>query len=223
MEKRSIVKIVCGSVVVATAVAMGLSAQAQNLLVDPTLYTVGVSGWEEPNPIPLPSGIGGGWAVFNGYSTFAYAPPGCSFSAFFWENTWNPGGIYQILPAVAGDTYTLNAQWMDTANADWATPVIMQLNFYDPTGTDQLASYGNWEAGPGTVGVWSTPAGGATVATAPAGTGLVEVYLMYMDSDSGAQGMYVGNASLTAVPEPSTIALVVCGLLGALVIRRRMA
>jgi len=216
--------IIYGAVAVAAAVALSLSVQAQNLLVDPNFSIAGAANaFEQPNPIPIPAGISGGWGNWaSGLAPFG--PNGNPYSVLMWENTWNPSGVYQILPATAGLTYTLDAWAAWTANADWATPALMQLNFYDPTGTDELASFGSFEAGPSAIGVWQPLA--PTVATAPAGTGLVEVYLMYMDSDSGAggaQGMYYGQASLTAVPEPSTIALVACGLLGMLVIRRRKA
>ena len=214
--------IIYGAVAVATAVVLGQSVQAQNLLVDGNFQAEGAANaFDQPNPIPIPGGIGHGWAGWTCNLTSVYAPPGSGFSVFVWENTWSPEGVYQILPATAAYTYTLSAWAMDTKTPDWATPVILQLNFYNPTGTTELGSYGNWEAGPSQVNTWQQLP--ATTATAPAGTGLVEAYVMYMDSDSGAQGMYFGNVSLTAVPEPSTITLVACGLLGALVIRRRHA
>ena len=215
--------IIYGAVAVATAVVLGQSVQAQNLLVDGNFQAEGAANaFDQSNPIPLPSGISGGWAGWTcSLTPVIYPLTGCSFSVFVWENTWDPEGVYQILPATACYTYTLDAWALDTKTPDWATPNILQLNFYDSTGTDELGSYGNWQAGPSNVNTWQQLQ--ATTASAPAGTALVEAYVMYMDSDSGAQGMYFGNASLTAVPEPSTIALVVCGLLGALVIRRRMA
>jgi hypothetical protein len=222
---KTVKHIIYASVAVATAVVLSLSVRAQdppNLLVDGNFQAEGAANaFDQPNPIPLPSGISGGWAGWTCNLTSTYAPPSSGYSVYVWENTWDPEGVYQILPATAGYTYTLSALALDTKTPDWTTPVILQLNFYDPTGTDELASTGNWEAGPSQVNTWQQV--GATTATAPAGTALVEAYVMYMDSDSGAQGMYFGNVSLTAVPEPSTIALVACGLLGMLVIRRRQA
>src|ERR1039458_2508771 len=47
------------------------TAQARNLLTDPG-FESGAPG--QLNPIPIPGGVGGGWAVFNG-ATFSRAHP----------------------------------------------------------------------------------------------------------------------------------------------------
>ena len=62
MKKFS--KIIGSAVGVAAALALSISTtQAQNILTDP-YFESGAPG--QPNPILLPGGVGGGWAVFNG-------------------------------------------------------------------------------------------------------------------------------------------------------------
>src|SRR5664279_1284665 len=54
--------------IAAVIVLTASTTQAANLLTDPG-FESGAPG--QPNPVPLPGGAGGGWAVFNGagYST----------------------------------------------------------------------------------------------------------------------------------------------------------
>jgi hypothetical protein len=207
------------SVATATAVALSLSAQAQNLLVDPGFEAEGAANaWDQLNPIPIPAGVNGGWAQFGASLSFAYAHSG-TYSAEIWDNSWSPQGVYQLVPAIPGDTYNLSAWYLCTATSGYATPALVQETFYDASG-DNLGAYGPW-LGEGTPGTWvQSP---VVSEVAPANTAYIGAYLMYMDNNGANGGLYYDDAVLTQVPEPSTIALVACGLLGALVIRRRMA
>jgi hypothetical protein len=209
--------------------ALTLNTQAQNLLTDPGFENQIIA--PNPNPTGVP-----GWATFNG-ATFLQTPAA-------YEGNWvlytpdNGGGYsvpgaYQVFAATPGETFTLSG-WVYTPNVlpvngnDFA---ILQLSFFAGTPPN------NYGGGPGVgsaIGVnVGQPTGGggvplpqgtwtfATVtATAPAGTGSVGVYLLDINADANAD-FYFDDVSLTAVPEPTTLALLGLGVVGGLVWRRR--
>lgn len=195
-----------------------LSAQAQNLLVDPG-FESGVFG--QPNPIPVPGGVGGGWAAFGSTISTTSARSG-THSVLVNDNSWNPQGLYQMLTASPGQMFDLSA-WYMTPNpsaAGYATPVLAQISYFDSTGTGiPGAVFGNWLA-TGAANTWVQAPD--VIGTAPAGTAYVGAYLMMMDNNA-ANGfqMYFDDVSLTVVPEPSSLALVGLGLMSTLIWRRR--
>lgn len=199
------------------ALALGISTtQAQNLLVDPNFEA---SAFGQPNPIPVPGGVGGGWGAFGATITTSLAHSG-SQSVLLADNTWNPSGVYQIVSVTPGSSYTASAWFDNTGTASgWGTPYIINLQYIDSTGANLGDAFSTgWMAEKGSS--WEQL---STSGVAPANAAYAEVYLMAMNSAAGGANFAVDDASLTAavVPEPASLALLGFGLAGALIWRRR--
>ena len=205
--------------------------QAANLLIDPG-FESGAPG--QSNPIPLPGGAGGGWAVFNG-ATFSTAHP----ETGLWSiqepqnagQAWNFQAPYQVIGGVsAGQQFTLTADFMTPTGITEASsfaPAIIQMTFFNAAGTD-IGTVETSGAGakansytPAAINTWFT---GTVTATAPAGAAYVAPYLAFMEngSQTGPDALYWDNAALIqVVPEPSSLALLGLATASLLCIRRR--
>lgn len=226
-------KVIGGAAGMAAILVIGtLNAQAQNLLVNGSFEDA--AGFTA-NPISLTSGPGGtsgvnlGWANFNalgagnGAGQSSDVAESGTYSLLTQNavgNNWNPAGTYQIVSGVAvGSTYTLGASYQATTalSGTYATPVAVQLTFLDSglnnLGTVETGSGNNAGGFTFTASSLNTWLPASVSGTAPAGTAYAEVYLMFMDNaQTATDSIYFDNASLTLVPEPTSLALLVMGL-----------
>ncbi|HVU27534.1 MAG TPA: carbohydrate binding domain-containing protein [Verrucomicrobiae bacterium] len=217
-----------GSIGVAAAFMLNASnTQAQNLLINGDFESA--SGFTA-NPISTTSGTGGtsgvnqGWATFGAgqsdMSSAASSPESGTYSLLAVNgpgNDWNPQGAYQIIDGiVAGQTYTLTAYYLiDSLSANtgtYTTPFDMSIHFGNLVGstwTDVTTDETGWSGVP-SLDTWVQA---SITITAPVGASEAAVYLFYMDdAQTTVDQMYMDNASLVAVPEPTTMALVSMGL-----------
>ena len=212
MEKRVSLVLVC----VAICALVSTTSKA-NLLTDPGAEQE-ISA-PNPNPTAIP-----GWAFYNGASflTTVNAHSGTNV-------VYTPGGgggysvpgAFQNFPAAAAQTFTLSG-WVYTPNLlvsnsnDFA---ILQLQYW----SDNAYSVADGGAvgvnvgtpigpGPTTVGlpqgVWTFA---SVTATAPAGTLGVSAYAENINADANATFYF---DDMVLVPEPSTVAMALTGLLG---------
>ena len=129
------------------------------------------------------------------------------------------GGEYQIVPGIAGDTYTLTVD--SGAQAWWLPYGEMRLFFLDAS-SNQLSESFFATVDPAVYGQnydiphpWSSF---TLTAVAPINTALVKVEFA---EPNGTGTVWFDDADLEVVPEPSTFALVGLGALAPLLIRRR--
>ena len=212
MEKRVSLVLVC----VAICALVSTTSKA-NLLTDPGAEQ------EISAPNPNPTGIPG-WSFFGGA---AFLTTGLAHSGTNVVDEPGGGGGYSVpgafqnVPAAAGQTFTLSG-WVFTPSLlvsnsnDFA---ILQLQYW----SDGAYSVANGGAvgvnigtpigpGPTTVslpqGVWTFA---SVTAVAPAGTLGVSAYGLNINADANAHFMF---DDMSLVPEPSTVAMALTGLLG---------
>ena len=222
MEKRVSILLVCFAI---SALVMSTTSRA-NLLTDPGAEQEISAG--NPNPTGIP-----GWSFFGGaqFLTTPFAHSGTNV-VYTPDNGggYSVPGAYQNIATTAGQTYTLSG-WVYTPNLlvsnsnDFA---ILQMQFWNGAG------YSNANGGavgvnigtpigpgPTTVGlpqgVWTFA---SVTATAPVGSDGVSAYGLDINADANAD-FYFDDLSLTVVPEPSTVAMALTGLLGLVAFAKR--
>jgi len=218
MEKRVSILLVCVAI---CTLAMSTTSRAQNLLVDP-----GSEG-----AVTSPSGNGvGGWTFFNGavFSTdFAHA--GTNANKLAGPGGFTVPGAYQTFPASGGQVYTMTGFGLTpttiaaVANS-WGA---LQITFFaGPNGTSN--NLGTVETSPGNAKVGNHIDSTSTLsnwiplsvtATAPAGAQSIQVFDLVLDQTPTK--VYFDDQSLVLVPEPSTVAMALTGLLGLVAFAKR--
>ena len=225
-------KIIGGSsIVIAAVIAFSASTtQAQPNLLNNGSFEIALP--QTLNPITL-SGVNQGWATFNGAGSAVqtnmfnstYSPQNGTYALLETAtvgNNWNPAGAYQIVSGITpGQTYTFSIWALtDTVNDTYGNNtagVLFQLgfgNFTNPTNSQQFVSLGS-SVSPDphlpTINTWTLY---TATGVAPAGATDAAVYAMFQDNGSATatEHLFYDNASLTAVPEPSSLALLSMGL-----------
>ena len=199
---------------VSTIALTGAVSQGQNLLSN--------GDFNSPNSIAVPDSWTT-WSYGGGYANHEIISPSASVQGIYdgsyqmtlgAANTSGGGGVFQIVPATAGASYTLS---VDAGAQNWWLPTgQIRLFFLDASSTqlgltqiDTTDSLHNGSDG-GTGDHYDTGVAyqnWSLSAIAPEGTTQAKVEF----AGYGGGSAWFDNAVLTVVPEPGTIGLLLCG------------
>jgi len=189
-------------------------------------------------PNPNPNGVQG-WATFGGANFLTTALAHSGTNVMYTPDNgggYSVPGAYEVFTCAAGQAFTLSG-WIYTPNTlptlgnDFA---ILQLSFYTGAapsnygGGTGLSVYGvdvGQPAGGGGVplpkGVWTyASVTGTALNQGVSHVNSFGVYLLDINADANAD-FYFDDLSLTQVPEPSTIALVLASMAGGILFIRK--
>jgi len=231
---RILDRIIGGSIAAAAVLALSASTTQAQSLVNGSFED---AGGFTANPITTAT-VDQGWALFNGagsagrsdMSASTDAPYDGSYALLETTgpgNNWNPAGAYQIITGLTpGQTYTFGVWALTDTTETWNQGILVQLGFVQPS---NLGAPSTVETPGGTVGINGTipPQNTWTYysvnATPPPGYTDAIVYLMFQDNNSAVatENMYYDAASVTAVPEPSILALLGLAVPCSFLLRRK--
>ena len=203
--------------------AVTMSVQAQNLLVNSGFET---QTYASGDPLGT-STANGGWFGINGtgsgtsqgFSSVAALSGTSSYLVTMGAgDAWDFTGPYQLVSGItAGVSYNDSFSFMSPTaigNAvagnlgNSAVGVTMQLQYYNSSFATVGSIFQTVNTGVGlTPGSWNTLS--INNALAPTGATYAAVYYAFMldGTQTAPQSVYFDNASLSAVPEPGTVAL----------------
>jgi hypothetical protein len=169
-------------------------------------------------------------SAFHVLPAATYTSPAGNGSQFsFSSNNWSPGDYYQVVLPTIGWT-NLTVTWDQARSSTGPAPFALRMS---TNGTDftQLTTYSVLQSGGGGApGTWTTGSYNSLYTTSfslpAAAENQASLYLRFTDvtaapsSSSGSNR--IDNISITAVPEPATVALAAMGIgMGGLFLRRR--
>lgn len=161
---------------------------------------------------------GDGWGSFGAAGFHAFFGPN-GHASLFMDNPGNSGGVFQTgIAGVAGQEYQF-ALTDVRIESNAAASVSFGLEYYDATDSTKISE----TIVPLSLATTGDGLSFSMTDTAPAGTAFVRPILSFTDvtsTASGQENLFVFDASLTAVPEPASAALL--GLGGAMMLRRRV-
>lgn len=205
-----------------TAAALLVSATASaNLLLQPSFeVSEGTPSAVGPDIMTLtPGSAWSGWNTwvdpYGAYVTDSQARTGTQAGKTFGAPN---SGIYQFVPATAGETYEASAYFLNSTGDPIVTQTLdVRLQFRDAANVN----IGGAVISPLLTAdmpkdVWTLA---SVQATAPVGTASVQ-FMMFMNNPVGSGGaMFVDDASLVVVPEPTALGAI--GLCALGMLRRR--
>lgn len=208
----------------ALAIALSAPAMSAELVTNGSFETGNLSGWTYTNsgggtaPVVIKYNQAGNYPV----GAFGEAIPtdvgGGNYTVYFSSDTANPDSLSQLVNVVAGQTYNLSFDYYAPLNGI-NNPNDATLKFM--IGGNQAGSMLQAGSPSGTPAqTWEHFATSYTAAS----TGPVNLALQFHGLGSTAADFAVDKISMTAVPEPTTWAMMLLGLgvVGASARRRRV-
>lgn len=159
------------------------------------------------------------------------SPAGNGSQYSFSSNNWSPADYYQVVLPTTGYT-GLSVSWDQARSSTGPAAFKLQMSTNGTSFTDLLSYSVLQSGGAGAPGTWTSGSYNSlytnTFSLPVSANNQANLYLRFTNSEaavSNASGSNrIDNISVTAVPEPSTFALVVLGIgFGGMVLRRRSA
>lgn len=171
-------------------------------------------------------------STFHTLAASTYTSPAGNGSQYsFSSNNWSPADYYQVVLPTTGYT-GLSVSWDQARSSTGPAAFKLQMSTNGTSFTDLLSYSVLQSGGGGAPGTWSSTTYNAlytsTFALPVSANNQANLYLRFTNSEAVASSSSgsnrIDNISVTAVPEPSTFALVVLGVgFGGMFLRRRSA